>query len=698
MSETVSSIAQTRPRIRRDVLFTRTADGVLFHTTQGGFSVNSGSAYQFAALIVPHLDGESTVDELCEALPEGQRKMVRSLVKALLERGFARDAAVRDRPEALPEAVRTQFAAQVSYVDHFQDGPSERFATFRDSSVVVLGDDLVSRWCALSLVRNGLARVTVSPGQDEALADVIAEAERLTALGAPSEVAFLGADESPVADFVVCTGKDAPSLVVGLLRAGLPANTRLLSAVDVGGRTVVGPLMSDERAGCWACAALRLGANLDGAELADVWAGTAMPELAAEIALPGKNLAAMLGNLLGYEIFRLATGAMSGETEGRVVVQDHQSLDTASERLLPHPRCPFCAGSTKQELAGVVPTAPVERTADNTPDAEALLAELDRRTNALVGPRTGVFTRFDDDVLTQSPLKASRVVLGFNATTRRTITAFDLHNTAGARLRALRSAIGVYTDHVVPAPETSEPGRAVPSARLATASGIPAADPAWVPAVSLVTGDEAHVPVAAVRPFGIANQTKAILPTSAGIGVGDSLGEAVHEGLFSALCHDAVLRAVRGAEVHRLPLSTEDTDAELRFLARSADNLDVPVSLLDLGDNVVLATAGEQGWTVAADTTRRAAAVTALRDLVGLVQLRQEFPDDEVDTGDPIVKGFDPAALLASPDPAPAATPRTAVEVLDRLRAQGRDALAIALTSADVATAELAVVRVVLTS
>ena len=50
----------------------------------------------------------------------------------------------------------------------------------------------------------------------------------------------------------------------------------------------------------------------------------------------------MLGNLVGYEVFRLRTGAPAPETRGKIIVQDLDSLDVVSEPLLPHPRCPHC--------------------------------------------------------------------------------------------------------------------------------------------------------------------------------------------------------------------------------------------------------------------------------------------------------------------------------------------------------------------
>jgi len=91
-SASFAEIAQSRPRIRKDVLFTRTPSGVLFHNAHGGFNVVTGSAYRFASVLVPHLNGQNRVEELCAGLGDKQRDMVVQLVSTLYARGFARDA------------------------------------------------------------------------------------------------------------------------------------------------------------------------------------------------------------------------------------------------------------------------------------------------------------------------------------------------------------------------------------------------------------------------------------------------------------------------------------------------------------------------------------------------------------------------------------------------------------------------------
>lgn len=720
LSARYDSVAATRPRIRRDVLFTETPDGVLFHNADGGFRLTAKSAYRFATLLVPHFDGEHTVAEICEGFGDRQRAMVGELVGTLYERGFARDVpagpAADSSAEAVPSAdVARRFEAQIAYVDHYADDPARRFQRFRDTRVAVVGTDLVARWCALSLIRNGGAAVGVLTDLDrEAIAE---EAAAAAADGCPVEVRDLA--DGPVTwdsldgyDVVVVTGgPEAPRVILALLRAGVPAGRTLLPAWSFGRHSVAGPAMSAQTTGCWACAVLRLGANGASAQAADVWSALALG-LPAGTPVPGGPLSAMLGNLLGFEVFKSATGTLPAETAGQLIVQDTESLDVASEPLLPHPRCPFCADDTPAEVPEVdLATGDTDALAlpavDTAREADELVAELNRRS-VLLRPHAGVFRRYDDEDITQTPLKLSLVELGVGHGRPRRIAAADVHHVAGARLRALHRAAETYAEHVVPHARTTAPEPAVrlAPAELATATGIGGAEAdgrEWEAAVSLLTKERFLVPGEAVRPFGAGNPERLFEATSAGMRAGASVADAAAQGMLSALAFDALRRAVRGAAVAGVTVPA-DADPELTFLMRSAVNLGVEAELLDLGErersgvSVVLARAGTR-WSVGAELSYRAAAVAALRELLGQVQLEQQGPADDTSFGDPLLSDLDPRALTVIGTVTAGADAVTSwADVLRRLGEQARDALVVPTGSADLERAGIHVVRVLLTS
>ncbi|WP_030757904.1 TOMM precursor leader peptide-binding protein [Streptomyces griseus] len=735
-SPSYTEVAGTRPRVRRDVLYTRTPDGVIFHNADGGFRLTGASGYRFAGLLLPHLDGDRTVDEICAGFGDRQKAMVGELVKALYARGFARPVPAPDEGSAAPAvtpAVAARFAPQIAYVDHYADTPEARFARFRGTRVAVLGDGPTAHWCVLSLIRNGCAAVGVGAAlaegtgacAPEEFAAVRREADALAAEGCPVELAVLPPGPAGWAAYegydvvVAAAGAGAPGTVLELLREGVPEGRTLLPAWTFGDRAVVGPVAHDGAAACWACAALRLGAAGDAADAAELWSGLALGSGGTAGSGPAGPLAAMLGNLLGYEVFRLVTGALPAETADRVLIQHTATFDVASEPLLPHPRCPFhpapAAPPEPVDLA-LAPVRPVFLpTVASAPDDDAAqgpLAELERRS-ALVRPHSGVFTRYADEPLTQTPLKVGAVVLGLGARGTRTVTAFDVHHTAGARLRALDAAATVYAEHVVPGVPAGAadglPDVAPESLTVASGTGGAGGAVRWTAATSLLTKEPVRVPAGAVRPFGADNADRRFEPTRAGAGAGGDLPEAAAAGLLSALAHDALRRAVAGAgQVAVLAPDALGEDPELTFLLRSAALLGLGVELLDLGERdrtgvaVVLArTAPDAGgpgrWAAGAALDPAAAAADAVRDLLGAAQLALEEPAVAADTGDPLLRDLDPALVRASGTAAGTGAAVEWTEVLERLAAAGRDAFVVPTHAADLPSAGIRTVRVLLT-
>ncbi|MFB7937665.1 TOMM precursor leader peptide-binding protein [Streptomyces sp. NPDC056049] len=737
-SPSYTDVAGTRPRVRRDVLYTRTPEGVIFHNADGGFRLTGASGYRFATLLLPHLDGARTVEEICGGFGDRQKAMVGELVKALYARGFARPVPAPAEDPAAPAtapAAAARFAPQIAYVDHYTDDADARFARYRGTRVAVLGDGPVARWCVLSLLRNGCAAVGVEPAladgtgatTPEDFASVHAEAAALGAEGCPVELAVLPAGGAGWAAYegydlvVAAAAPGTPGTVLELLRAGVPDGRTLLPAWTFGDRAVVGPVMDDEAATCWACAALRLGAAGEAADAAALWSGLALGD-GTTVPAPAGPLAAMLGNLLGYEVFRLTTGVLPAETRDKLLVQHTATFDVAAEPLLPHPRCPFCARPAAVPEPVDLTSAPARpaflptvATAPDDDAAQGPLAELERRS-ALVGPHAGVFTGYADERLTQTPLKVGAVTLGLGSGGSRTVTAFDVHHTAGARLRALNAAAALYAEHVVPATAPTAAGllEVAPEAlTIASGTGGSGAATTWTAGTSLLTKEAVRLPAGAVRPFGPANADRRFEPTRAGTGAGADLPEAAAAGLLSALAHDALRLALAGrGRVAVLAPEACGEDPELTFLLRSAALLDLEVRLVDLGErdrsgaSVVLArTAGTGGgagrWAVGAALDLPGAAVDAVRELLGEAQLAAEGPGSRIaaDPGDPLLRDLDPA-LVRVTEAGPAegtGAPAGWARVLERLAAAGRDAFVVPTHAADLPAAGILTVRVLLT-
>lgn len=709
---TYDDIADTRPKIRRDVLFAKLGDGVLFHNSEEGFEVRSAVGYQLASLIVPHLTGQNTVASLCGGLGDAQRTMIAELISALYEHAFARDErpAAQDAPTLLPEVVAA-FGEQIGYIDHYVDNAEQRFLRFRDAAVAVLGDDAIAAWCALSLVRNGAGHVGVQFDADDARradarwGEVFAEADALAQRGCPVTIDRLTgstwADLEGYEVVVISAGAGGAAAVFELKSAGIPAGRTLLPITTTAERAFVGPLMSEQASTCWVCAVLRQTSKEDDGGTAQLWRRISLPETDAPNA-PTRPLTAMLGNLAGYEVFRLLTGALPAETQDKVIVQQLASTDVATEKLLPHPRCPFCATKSAGPLV-----------VDLTAKAESVEDDGFDGTSALVGRKVGVFTQFNDDTLGQSPLKLGRLTWDGGEGAARTIAAFDEHTLLRARLKALYAAAGVYADHVVPLRDIQAAGAItmVDPTLLDLASGIDvSADTigAWVPAVSLLHKETALVPAGAVQPSGRHNTDRRFSTGSAGTGAGATDAAAVGKGLLSAIAYRALVLAMRGRRrITEIGIDSVE-HPELVFLLRSAHTMGVQIELLDLGEaaessaQVMLARTVEDGITryaIAAELDPLTCAVRAVGDLLGRIQLGRETDGvDSVDCGDDLVDRFDAAALTVTAEaPLPAGQGTTFGAILENLRAAGHDAFAVRTTSEDLAKGGVATARVLLT-
>ena len=605
--------------------------------------------------------------------------MVGELVRTLYARGFARDvpAPTADRATRAsrsPDAAR-RFAAQIDYIDHYTDGPETRGSRASGRPrVAVLGEDDVARWCALSLIRNGSAAVGVLPGLDAGRLD--AEAAEAAADGCSVDLSELGGALGGAVQGSRCLGATwrrttsswspadrAPPAPVPAAARGHPGGRRRHARPGpTAEHAVMGPLMARGRGAAGPaprCGSDRAARQQGLAAAADVWSSLALPGAAPAGGRPEGPLAAMLGNMLGYEVFRWTTGALSGrdrravDRPGHGVARRHVRAAAAAPALplcrRRSPRGPGSRGRPSRRPPPWTSPWPVPRPCrcrawPTAREADELVEELNRRS-LLVREHAGVFTRFADEALTQIPLKAGIVELGVGHGRLRRIAAFDVHHVAGARMRALNAAAEVYAEHVVPTDLLPEGEARLAEARtmmsvvepdaLTTASGTGAAPSdvaAWTVATSLITKEQLLVPAAAVRTLTADNAERVFEATTAGTGAGSSLADAAARGLLSALAHDALVRTVRGsaaAPVDPAAVADVETDAEITFLVSSSDQLGLRWELLDLGESrrsgvhVLLARAGGE-WAVGSETGRGAAASAALRDLLGRIQLGRE--------------------------------------------------------------------------
>ncbi|MFI7606238.1 TOMM precursor leader peptide-binding protein [Micromonospora sp. NPDC049366] len=687
---------EIRPKLRHDVVFLDAPAGAYLRGPDTAFLIKGRSAFRWLTSLSPYLNGEHTLAQLTASLDVGQRQTVLSLVRALLARGFAKDAGQRTE---LPEPVARRFAAQIEFVDHFTDDPTGRFQRFHSARVVLAGAGAILTAAAGGLLRNGCLRLDLYPDDDPARhADALrAEEAELRADGLAADVRVHDGPADPAgADAVLyCADRAGLPRLAALARAGHRDGPLLVPVVWDDERAVLGPTVAAGSTPCWLCAHLRLTAGADPATAAEFWRHLAVgagPDVPAP--LP-EVTARMLGNAAAFELFRAFTGALPPDTAGGVLLLDRSTLESVREPVLPHPACPVCRD--------VEVAAPVE-----TADSED---ETYQRAQALVSPNVGVFTRFVDDPLEQAPLKTARLRLPGRRGPRE-LTAFDVHTVMSARLAAYRIAVrdhaSRYADPaagvVATAAELRERGeRPVPWSELDTATGALPYDPhravRWLPATVLGRPETVWVPAAAALPTSAANGAGLAERTVAGAAAAGSLDGVVDQGLADALAYHALTAAIRGgAGLTRVDEEDLVTDDDTAFVLKAAHRLGRQVAVFSLTGaapaHAVLAVTEAPGgedrdWRLAAGFDPVATRLAAARDLVGRLQVRH-FEGVDADLGEPVLADLDPVTLTAaaaSPvdgdrPAAPGGTDRDAV--LAALARRGITALLVETTTRDI--------------
>ena len=564
-----------RPRMRQDVAFLETLDGVYVRAADGAFVIRGAGAYRYLSALLPHLDGSNLLTEIVAGLPEAHAGAVKSLLTTLASRGVVLDGA----GAVLDEEVRATYPSQVALLEHHGDDGSG-FARVAASRVLVIGeDDEATATLASALTANGVGSasggfVRVSSAQEGEEADLIC----LVALDGPARQLF--------------------SLAEQARRAG----TAFLPLIRVGDRLVAGPWQGPVSI---QSALLRMSDNeLPGT--AELWqAAVAGPSAAsASSVLPGVA-ATMLLNVAGFEIFKQLSGSIPSDLDETVILVDPDRLTIRAEHVVAHP----AVESTSTRAA-------VEA-ADGVEDAY-------RRFDSVVADAVGLLRRFDDDAVPQIPVKTA--VLLAPAADAAPLVTFGVETVMEARLAALEAAAVRYTLNLhrrcrLLSPPAPDAEYVVPE-RLETWLGVTPARSVPTAAVEVATGSPLALDRSAVLAGPLDWKAAEFEPDLGGLAAAPTAAEATSRALVAAAGSAAVAAVARGElavtavpdeliarsldpqQYRRLMILVHELTAagdQVSFhLGRSA----VPVAIVAIGNGVgtVRLARAASSWVAAAES------------------------------------------------------------------------------------------------
>ncbi|MGP4098318.1 hypothetical protein, partial [Nonomuraea sp. KM90] len=438
-----------RPRMRTDMAFLETPDGMYVRGRGDGFLIRGAGAYRYLSALLPHLDGTTRLSDLLADVPEAQAASVRSLITTLASRGVVTDA-----PEsgvALESDLRDRFSGQIAFLEHHGDDGTGFLRAAAARVLVVCDEPGQASALAGALAANGIGSARggwVRTADARSAATMVTGSAPMTVNGdsaavvrGSASVAVHGASAALAVegvDVICLVAADRPSPdLFGLAERARAAGAGFVSLIRVGDRLVLGPWQpGGSTIETVRSAMLRMSDNAVPGS-GDVWlaAGGGSAATAAPEVLPAAA-ATIAVSVAAFEVFKLLTGRIPSDIEDSVVIVDPDRLNIHIEHVVPHP------ATTREPLAGL-PDAGLADTglavegpvgAGVRPSQE----EAYQRFKHVVADHVGIMRRFDDDDVPQIPVKISALIAP--SADPAPIVAFGTGTLIEARLSALEEA------------------------------------------------------------------------------------------------------------------------------------------------------------------------------------------------------------------------------------------------------------------
>lgn len=146
----------TRLKVRGDTFFLPSSDGsVFFRNNIGSFRMEGSTIDQWIENLIPVFNGEHTMHDLTDGLPEQHRNHVYEIAQILYANGYVQDVS-QDRPHQLQESIVKKYNSQIEFLDSFDGSGAYRFQLYRQSSVLVVGTGTFLVSLVKSLFESGL--------------------------------------------------------------------------------------------------------------------------------------------------------------------------------------------------------------------------------------------------------------------------------------------------------------------------------------------------------------------------------------------------------------------------------------------------------------------------------------------------------------------------------------------------------------
>jgi putative thiazole-containing bacteriocin maturation protein len=150
-----------RPKVKGDTFFLPDPNGgVYFWNNEGSFRMEGETIGQWIEKLIPVLNGEHTLEDLTDGLPDQYRNQVFEITEVLYKNGFIRDVS-QDCPHQLPDEVLQRYASQIEFLDTLCNSAAYRFQSYRQTKVLAVGAGPFLVSLVAELLESGLPKVHV---------------------------------------------------------------------------------------------------------------------------------------------------------------------------------------------------------------------------------------------------------------------------------------------------------------------------------------------------------------------------------------------------------------------------------------------------------------------------------------------------------------------------------------------------------
>lgn len=382
-----------RLKVKGDTFFFPDSEGsVYFRNNVGSFQMEGSMIDRWVEKLIPMFNGEYTLEELTDGLPDEYQDRVYEIAESLYQNGFVRDVS-QNRPHQLPDEIANKYAFQIEFLDNLGGSGAYRFQSFRHAKVLAVGSgpsfvSLVAALLEAGLPKFHMLITDAVPTNRQRLVELEAHARKSDAEVAIQEDAL----ESKTAsswrkavqpfDFILYVSQDGDVGDIRVLHQVCKEEGKvLLPAMYVEQVGLAGPLVHPDSEGCWESAWRRVHQS----------AICKDPSVHA----PSSTAGALLANMIVFELIKTVTGATESDMKNKFFLLNLETLEGNWHSFLPHPSV---MGRTSGEwIQDLEKRLEQEADKDESNDLYSLFSSL---TSA----EAGIFHEWEERDLKQLPL------------------------------------------------------------------------------------------------------------------------------------------------------------------------------------------------------------------------------------------------------------------------------------------------------